>query len=140
MTTIEIAAAVLLNRRGEMLVVRKRGFGQFMQPGGKLDLGETPYQALRRELQEEIGLSRHKELDFVPCGMFRAPAANEDGATVAAHVFRGRFDGPIACGGEIETALWLDMSGEVHLPLAALTRDFMLPLARQATGQLQGCA
>lgn len=54
---IVIAAAILLNERRQMLVVRKRGTTQFMQPGGKIDPGETPEQALHRELAEEIGLT-----------------------------------------------------------------------------------
>ncbi len=51
---IRIAAAIVLNDRGHMLVVRKRGTTAFIQPGGKIEPGETPEEALAREIREEL--------------------------------------------------------------------------------------
>jgi mutator protein MutT len=47
-------AALLLTRRSAKL--RAHG-GQWSLPGGRIDPGETPYQAALRELQEEVNLS-----------------------------------------------------------------------------------
>lgn len=55
-TTIRIAAALLIGGDGQTLLVRKRGTQAFMQPGGKIDAGEQPAQALARELHEELNL------------------------------------------------------------------------------------
>lgn len=70
---IRIAAALLIDPQGRTLLVRKRGTEAFMQPGGKIDAGETPVQALVRELQEELGL-RIDPAQAMHLGQFSAPA------------------------------------------------------------------
>lgn len=57
MTTV---AAGILERGGEALACRRRGDqdhpGKWEFPGGKVEPGETPEQALERELREELGI------------------------------------------------------------------------------------
>ncbi len=50
------AAGVLIKDR-KLLMVKSRKSDLFLSPGGKIETGETPEQALIRELQEEIGLA-----------------------------------------------------------------------------------
>ena len=127
--TIRIVAAVAINGRGETLLVRKRGTAAFMQPGGKLAEGETPLEALAREIGEELGCSL--DLDACrPLGRFQVPAANEPGHIVDAELFAARLAGEARPCGEIEEAVWVDPAGEVDLVLAPLTRIHALPLAR----------
>ncbi|MES5043702.1 NUDIX domain-containing protein [Rhizobium nepotum] len=128
---IVIAAAVLLNARRQMLVVRKRGTTQFMQPGGKIDPGETPEQALHRELAEEIGLTLPENAARYE-GVFREEAANETGAEVVAHTFVAHLNTDVAPQAEIEEVRWLDLDAASNLPIAKLTETRMLPLARAA--------
>lgn len=128
---IVIAAAVLLNERRQMLVVRKRGTTQFMQPGGKIDPGETPEQALHRELAEEIGLTLPENAARYE-GVFREEAANETGADVVAHTFIARLQTEVAPQAEIEEVHWLDLDRYTGITIARLTETQMLPLARAA--------
>ena len=128
---IVIAAAVLLNERRQMLVVRKRGTTQFMQPGGKIDPGETPEQALHRELAEEIGLTLPENAARYE-GVFREEAANETGADVVAHTFIARLQTEVAPQAEIEEVRWLDLDCHPGITIARLTETQMLPLARAA--------
>jgi 8-oxo-dGTP diphosphatase len=126
---IVIAAAVLLNERRQMLVVRKRGTTQFMQPGGKIDPGETPEQALHRELAEEIGLTLPENAVRYE-GVFREEAANETGADVVAHAFIAMLYADVTPQAEIEEVRWLDLDRHPGVTIARLTETQMLPLAR----------
>lgn len=128
---IRIAAAILTRPDKRMLVVRKRGTEAFMQPGGKIEPGEEPAEALCRELAEEIGLAvTPDELSFV--SRFTAPAANEPGLFVFAEVFRLRTDAVIEPGAEIEEAVWIDPVRPARLDYAPLTRDFLIRLLAMA--------
>ncbi|PWI08960.1 NUDIX hydrolase [Streptomyces sp. NWU339] len=52
------AAAVLANDDGEYLIVKPGYKDGWNLPGGGVDEGETPRQACRRELKEELGIDR----------------------------------------------------------------------------------
>jgi 8-oxo-dGTP diphosphatase len=57
---IEVAAAIIENEQGQILIARrKKGksqAGMWEFPGGKLESGESPEECLVRELQEEMGI------------------------------------------------------------------------------------
>ena len=96
-----------------------------MQPGGKLDYGETPLATLARELNEELGCTLLKS-EFV--GIFSAPAANEPACVVEAVLFRAEISGQVNPGAEIEEVAWVEPDHAGDFPLTPLTRDHVLPL------------
>lgn len=57
MKHIQVAAAVIVGPDGKIFATQ-RGYGEWKDywefPGGKLEAGETPQQALRREIGEEL--------------------------------------------------------------------------------------
>jgi 8-oxo-dGTP pyrophosphatase MutT (NUDIX family) len=122
---IRIAAAVIVDPRGRTLLVRKRGTSAFMQAGGKVGPGESPAEALVREIREELdcGLAEPP----VPLGCFRAPAANEPGRIVEAELFAAVLEGEIRPAGEIDEMIWHDPD-DIDVILAPLTRNHVLPL------------
>ena len=129
--TIEISVALLHRSDGMTLVVRKRGTTTFIQPGGKLDPGEAPIDALRREVEEELGLRVEVE-DLRFAGRYEGPAVNEPGCSVIAHAFLLSSDVAVNAAAEIEELAWIDPAHPGDVVLAPLTRDTFLPLVRNA--------
>ena len=56
MKTIHVVAAIIM--KDNRYFATQRGYGEFKDgwefPGGKIEPGETPEEALRREIQEEL--------------------------------------------------------------------------------------
>lgn len=125
---IHVAAGIVTDAAGRAVVVRKRGTTGFMQPGGKIERGESALATLVRELREELGIEVSVE-DTEFLGSFEAPALNEPGQTVRAEVFALRADATLRVGGEIEELYWLESPADVNsVELAPLTLDVLLPL------------
>lgn len=53
--TVQVVAALIINQ--DKVFATQQGYGEFKDgwefPGGKIEPGETPEQALKREIQEE---------------------------------------------------------------------------------------
>lgn len=132
---ISIAAALIDDEKARVFLVRKRGTAAFMQAGGKIDVGETPYQALARELTEELNFTpTEAEVRFL--GTFSCPAANEPDHLLEAHLFHIRtHDREFAVAAELEEGIWIEIEDADELRLAPFTRDHVLPLARTMRAQ-----
>ena len=125
---VRIAAAIIADASGRLLLVRKRGTSAFMQPGGKIEPHEAPLDALVRELNEELGLVIDPATAS-PLGLFRAKAANEPDSTVEAQLFAVSIEAEPMPAAEIEEMIWLEPTAANGLDLAPLTRDVVLRLS-----------
>lgn len=120
---INIAAAIIMDDKGRLLLVRKRGTLFFMQPGGKIEPGEDARSALIRELSEELNLELTLE-ELIPVGEFTDIAANEPGHLLHACMFStGICTQEIQPAAEIEEILWLSPSDVSSTRLAPLTAN-----------------
>ena len=69
MKTVKVVAAVI--RDGDRIFATQRGYGEFKDgwefPGGKIEEGETPEAALKREIEEELDteIQVHDLLDTI---------------------------------------------------------------------------
>lgn len=56
MKTVNVVAAII--RDGDRIFATQRGYGEYKDgwefPGGKIEAGETPEEALQREIREEL--------------------------------------------------------------------------------------
>ena len=59
MKTIHVVAAIITDASGRIFATQ-RGYGEWKDwwefPGGKIESGETPEEALRREIREELDI------------------------------------------------------------------------------------
>ena len=117
------AGAMIFNDANEMLLLKHRfraGSGWGL-PGGFIEAGEQPIDALRRELREEIGLEV-EDVKVFAARSFKKPQQVEV-------LFRGRANGPVTPRTmEIERAEWFSIDS---LP-EGLPRDQRVYIERAA--------
>jgi len=128
MPVLRIAAAVILDGDGRILLVRKQGTTAWMQPGGKLENDELPDVALARELDEELGLVVDPAT-FDYWGRFTANAANEAGFTVDCDIYALVTDQTPVAAAEIAELRWVRLD-ETGLQIAPLALDHVFPRLR----------
>lgn len=120
---LRISAVLVTDDAGRILLVRKRGTSRFMQPGGKLEPGESFAAAAAREMGEELGLTVPAS-GLEDLGHWYGPAANEEDTFIDAGLFGWSLPAGSpqpAAAAEIEEILWIS-------PAAAAERTDLSPL------------
>lgn len=109
MKHIEVVAGII--KDGDKIFATQRGYGEFKDgwefPGGKMEPGETPQQALARELKEELAVDVNVG-DFLCTVDYDYPTFH-----LTMHCFYCSLVGGELALLEHEAAKWLNMS-ELH--------------------------
>ncbi|WP_224058095.1 NUDIX hydrolase [Streptomyces kanamyceticus] len=122
---VVVAAAIV--QEGRLLVVSKQAAPEvFYLPGGKPDVGESPMEALTRELDEELGVA---PLEPRFLAEVEAVAALE-GVPMRMTVFEARIGRTPVPAAELAELRWAS-GREDGLSLAPAVRDQVLPLLRE---------
>ena len=123
MKTIEVVAAII--RKGDKVFATQRGYGDFKDwwefPGGKIEPGEKPEEALVREIREE--LSTEISVDkFLYTVDWDYPKFH-----LTMHCFMCSLVTAALHLNEHEAAKWLDKS-EIHSVKWLPADEILLPL------------
>lgn len=126
MDDIYKAAGIIIVDR-KLLFTRAQGMEVFIDPGGQIEPGETPKQALVRELKEELTIDvSESDLEFF--GEYTAEAANHKGRTVHMKAFIVKhWKGQIAKSAEIEELRWLSSDIPSDINVGSIFGGIVLP-------------
>jgi len=115
-----VRGAIAAMRRGDRWLVQRRapsgllgGLWEF--PGGKIERGERPVDAARRELREETGIEAGR---LRPRGVVRHAYSH---FSVELHVFEGRLAGAGTTGAAAKGRRWVTLAGLARLPIPKAT-------------------
>lgn len=125
----ESTARCAIIRANCVLVSQAVGEPFCILPGGHIEPGETPWQAMQRELREEVASDVTDISGVAVLQNTWQRGGRIDGDTVheTMHLFRGTLTAPVEFEGIMRR-------GEAHLrffwvPLADVARAFLMPLA-----------
>jgi 8-oxo-dGTP pyrophosphatase MutT (NUDIX family) len=78
----DFVATGLIVSQGEVLLAMHRKLGLWLPIGGHMEAGETPEEALRREIMEEVGL----EVEIISKPAFDCPDKNASALLMPHHM------------------------------------------------------
>ena len=129
MNRIYLANALVTDKQGRMLVVRKKNSIYFQMVGGKIDADEIPSETLKREFLEEINIDIDQH-NWEYLGKHETVAANEANTIVCANVFHVQLINlnELKIASEIEEMAWVDKENYSLFTFAHLLEEFSLPI------------
>lgn len=118
-------SAGLVLRDKRLLVVRKKAHpkGAFIPPGGRIEPGETPLDALTREIREEL---RVEVVDPQLLGHY-FDLAEFERTPLRMHAYQCRLLGEPLPDHEIQEAAWMDHAELKKAPLGSILENKIVP-------------
>jgi len=121
----------IIIRDKKLLVERSIGKKFYIAPGGSIEEGETPRQALVRELMEEFSIAVTEE-DFDDFGSFYAPAAEKEGKTIRMDVFIVKsWRGEPVPSSEVEEIRWIDSNIPTDMQVGSIFEHDVIPKLKE---------
>jgi mutator protein MutT len=123
---IHKTAGILIKDK-KLLVEKSTNKEFYIAPGGSIEPGETPKQALVRELKEEFTIDT-KEEDFTEFGVFTAEAAGQPGRIVEMTVFIvNKWEGIPTPDNEVEHILWISTDIPPTIKVGSIFEHEVIP-------------
>ena len=128
--TSPVVVAAVLVRRDDKVLLAKRGWepykGLWAPPGGSVELGETVYQAGKRELREETGI----DAEIVGIQTVEDLIHRDEEGTVETHIIiirlLGRYlRGTAKADSDADDAGWFSVDELEGLPLRPGVRELV---------------
>lgn len=129
MNAIHKAGGIILKDR-RLLVTRSFGKDIFIAPGGKLEANETPEQALKREMLEEVAVVIVPDtLEHI--GTFHAEAAGKIGVQLRMDVYIiNDFEGELSPSSEVEELMWVNTQ-TTGVAIGSIFEHDVMPFLKQ---------
>lgn len=126
------AGGVLIKDR-KLLAGRNKDKIHFLTPGGAIEAGETPKQALIRELIEEVQITVTED-DLEELGIFYAPAAGNEGSILRMDVFmvKNWEDQEAKPDSEVEELVWLSSNVPENITVGSILEHHIIPQLKSA--------
>lgn len=109
---LQVVGTIFLKDK-KILIDKPRTKPTHQMIGGKVEKGETPFQAAIRECREELGPKAiFTEEDFIQIMDFDEIATSDPNLKIHFYVFmyNGKLQGSLETSPEIESFLWYDTS------------------------------
>jgi len=132
-----VAVAFVIEREGSVLVLRRSPMkdhapGQWETGSGRVELGETPEDAVRREVREETGLQVEIVAPVDTFHFYRGAAREE---TIGITFWCRYLAGELATSEEHDRAEWLDFDAAIPLLRENGAADAVATIARSVRGR-----
>lgn len=123
-TKTRIAAIII--KDSKLLMLKGKGFGELWTPGGKIEVGETEEDCLRRELNEEIGV------EIISLKFFKeyaGPSFYHENQITRQRIYIVSISGHIQPDAEIEDFVWLKKEDfeKKKFPMIPITEEEIVP-------------
>ena len=117
MKRVEVVAAIVVDRQHRILMAQRADWqhqgGKWEFPGGKIEAGENHFQALSRELKEEVGL----HIDEQACELLQAVHHDYSDKHVSLYFYLVKGFTGTARGLEGQPTLWVDATALAQLTI-----------------------
>ena len=124
--TIYKSGGILIKDR-KILVERSKNKEFFISPGGSIEDGETPTQALVRELWEEFKINV-TENDFEEFGIFSAQAVGQEDKKIQMNVYIVKsWQGEPTPSSEVEEILWINSNIPTGIKVGSIFEHDVIP-------------
>uniref|UniRef100_A0A7C4R2Q3 8-oxo-dGTP diphosphatase n=1 Tax=candidate division CPR3 bacterium TaxID=2268181 RepID=A0A7C4R2Q3_UNCC3 len=128
--TIYKSGGILIKNR-KILVERSKNKEFFISPGGSIEDGETPTQALVRELWEEFKINV-TENDFEEFGIFSAQAVGQEDRKIQMNVYIVKsWQGEPTPSSEVEEILWINSNIPTGIKVGSIFEHDVIPKLKE---------
>jgi len=128
--TIYKSGGILIKDK-KLLVERSKNKEFFISPGGSIEDGETPTQALARELWEEFKINVVED-NFEEFGVFSAQAVGQEDRKIQMNVYIVKsWQGEPTPSSEVEEILWINSNIPDGIKVGSIFEHDVIPKLKE---------